>query len=194
MIISLTGPSGAGKEFLKKALLHEFPTLTELCWTTTRMLRSGEIQGVTRESISRGEFNRLVQIGKLGFVQNVFNHSYGIRQQLLQNNAGYLLTEFHIDNLVSATTCGLCPLAIGLVPLEITFLEERLKRRGTESAEEVATRLETAKTEIRKIYQCRGLFSFFVEFTKEDEHTVVDRVCSFLQLKLKPKGIKPNET
>lgn len=194
MIISLTGPSGAGKEFLKKALLQKFPNFTELCWTTTRPLRFGEIQGVTRESISREEFCALTQNAGLGFVQNVFGHSYGIRRQLLQNNAEDTLTEFHIDNLALVTQNGFRPLAIGLVPLEVTFLEERLRRRGTESFEEAATRLETAKNEISKIYQHRKLFSLLVEFTKEDEHTVVDRVCSFLQPQIKPKGIKPNET
>lgn len=188
MIISLTGPSGAGKEFLKKALLQQFPLLKELCWTTTRLLRPGEIQGATRESVSKDEFEKLTQSGELRFVQKVFNNSYGIRWQLFQNKTEWLLIEFHIDNLIQASQNGLHPIAIGLVPFHTTFLKERLLRRGTESTREMLRRLELAKTEINKMYQHRTLFSFLVQFTKKNEHTVVERVCEFLKPQIEPKG------
>lgn len=181
MIITLTGPSGAGKEFLKNALIQKFPQLKELCWTTTRPLRPGEIQGVTRENVSTEEFQRLEQDGELRFRQYMFNHLYGIRKHFLDTSSEQLLTEFHIDNLVNASLNGFNRIAIGLVPSELSFLEVRLNRRGTESAKQIADRLEAAKVEMTKIRQQKELFSFLVEFTQEDEHTIVDKVCAFLK-------------
>lgn len=184
MIISLTGPSGAGKEYLKSALLHKFTSLKELCWTTTRSLRPGEIQGVTRECIDGQSFLELECAGELMFVQRMFQHSYGIRKEFLRSDAGYLLTEFHIENLVKARSQELYPVAIGLVPRNISFLRQRLERRATESVVQIADRIAAAEKEIAMIRQHAYLFSFLVEFTEADEHTVADKVFSFLNPKI----------
>jgi guanylate kinase len=186
MIISLTGPSGAGKEHLKKTLLQRFVSLKELCWTTTRPLRPEESQGVTRESISRQEFDELVHAGEFRFVQHVFNNSYGIRKHFLRTESGFFLTEFHIENLILAHSQELYPVTIGLIPQSIKFLKERLKRRGTESAEEIADRLSSAKKEVSLINQHRHLFSLLVKFSGANEHTVADTVSEFLKPQITP--------
>ncbi|MCX6715572.1 MAG: hypothetical protein NT077_00980 [Candidatus Taylorbacteria bacterium] len=140
MLISLTAPSGGGKEFLKKALLQRFPGLKELCWTTTRLLRHrGEIQGVTRESVSHTEFDALEKAGELAFVQSLVGGRYGIRRGFLERTSGHFLTEFHIDNLIATSRAGHSPVAIALIPRDIAFLEERLARRGTRSARTAAS-------------------------------------------------------
>lgn len=186
MIISLTGPSGAGKEHLKKALLQRFVTLKELCWTTTRSLRPEESQGITRESISRQEFDELVHAGEFMFVQHVFNNSYGIRRHFLRTESGFFLTEFHIENLILAHSQELYPVAIGLIPQSIKFLEERLKRRATESAKEIADRLTSARQEISLIKQHSNLFSLLVKFSGATEHSVANTVSEFLEPQITP--------
>ena len=45
MLISLTGPSGIGKDYVKQALLRHFATLQEVIWLTTRLLRPNEEDG-----------------------------------------------------------------------------------------------------------------------------------------------------
>lgn len=186
MLISLTGPSGSGKEYLKKELLRRFPVLAELCWTTTRELRPGEIQGVTRESVSQDEFKALESSDKLALVQTMFSHSYGIRTDQLRKESGLFLTEFHVDNLIVARSQELYPVAIALVPDSLAHLKNRLQRRGTESAEQISSRLASAKKEIATIQRNRHLFSLLVRFKQSNEHTVVDRVSKFLQPQINP--------
>ena len=178
MLFSITAPSGGGKEFLKKALLKRFPQLSELCWTTTRSLRHGEIQGVTRESVTPDEFAAIKYEREL--VQELPGGSYGIRRKFLELGSGNFLTEFHIENLMRFSATGPHPIAIALVPRDVSFLSERLERRKTESPAEIAARLKAAPMEIELICQNRSLFSLIVEFTKEDEDTVVGRVCEFV--------------
>ena len=186
MIISLTGPSGAGKGYLKTALLQRFVSLKELRWTTTRSLRPGEIQGDTRESISKQEFGELACAGEFKFVQQLFNNSYGIRRHFLKNESGFFLTEFHIENLILAHSQELCLIAVGLIPQSFEFLNERLKRRATESAKEIESRLISAKNEISLINQHRHLFSLLVKFSGTNEHTVADTVSEFLKHQINP--------
>lgn len=184
MIISLTAPSGGGKEFLKKELLLHFPILIELCWTTTRPLRPNEIHGVTREHVSREEFNLLEQHGDLALVQKLFDHSYGIRRQYLQSNSQNTLTELHIDNVIALSKEQTHLLAIALIPEKIDFLRERLQRRGTETARQIEARLEAAAEEIAKINANRNLFGLVVEFTEENESSVVERARAFLEMNI----------
>ena len=190
MIISLTGPSGAGKEHLKNALLQRFVSLEELCWTTTRSLRFGESQGVTRESVSAQEFDELERAGELQFVQRLFDNSYGIRKDFLRTESGFFLTEFQIENLVLAHSQGLHLISVGLVPQSFKFLRERLNRRGTESATEIAKRLTSAKKEVALMYRRRDLFSFIVKFSEINEHSIADVVSEFLKTQITPT---PNE-
>lgn len=178
MLFSITAPSGGGKEFLKKALLARFPQLIELCWTTTRPLRHGEIQGVTRESVSPEEFAAIK--GELELVQELPGGSYGIRRKFLELGSGNFLTEFHIENLMRFSAAGPRPIAIALIPRDIGFLSERLERRRSESLAEIAARLKAAPMEIEMIRQNLSLFSLIVEFTKEDEHTIVGKACEFV--------------
>ncbi len=184
MLITLTAPSGGGKEYLKKALLQRFPNLIELCWTTTRSLRQGEIQGVTREHVSQEEFTHLKSNSELSFTQELFGGSYGIRTKYLHSPATYMLTEFHVDNVLIAAEQKLQFLAVALVPQDISFLRERLKRRDTETVTQIDGRITAAEVEVAKINQHRGLFSLVVTFSRENEHMVVDEVSAFLETRV----------
>jgi guanylate kinase len=127
------------------------------------------------------EFRSLEHKGNLLFIQELFGGWYGIRREYLQSNAGYSLTEFHIDNVMLAVKNSLPILAIALVPQEISFLRERLERRGTETPTQIDNRVKSAEREIAKILNNRSSFSLVVEFSRDNEHTVVDRVWAFLK-------------
>ena len=80
MIISLSGPSGIGKGFIKEQLLQLYPYIEELVWLTTRPLRS-KGQDRNRINVSLPEFNRLAEFDELVLVQNIYGHHYGLRKR-----------------------------------------------------------------------------------------------------------------
>ena len=188
MIISLSGPSGIGKGFIKERLLQLYPHIQELAWFTTRPLRSNE-QGGNRIHVSLSEFNHLVGFGKLVLVQDLFGHRYGLRKEDLLPSSDIKLTELHSDNLLEAIRINPAISAIGLVTFDLSLLHKRLSVvRKTESLAEIEKRVATAKSEIETILQQRSLFVSVIEVTEAGEAFVLNEVLAVLTSHLTKKG------
>lgn len=188
MLISLTGPSGIGKGFIKEQLLQLYPNIQELVWCTTRDLRPNE-QGGNRFHISLSEFNQSVELGRLALVQDLFGHRYGLKKEDLVASSGIRLTELHPANLVEALKINPAIFAIGLVTSDLSLLRKRLAVvRKTENEAEIEKRVTKAKSEIETILQHRSLYASVIEITEAEEDQVFDKVHSILQSQIKPKG------
>jgi len=188
MIISLSGPSGIGKGFIKERLLQLYPHIQELAWFTTRTLRPNEQSG-NRIHISLPEFNQLAGLGELVLTQDLFGYRYGIRKEYLLPSPGIKLTELHPDNLLEAIRINPAIFAIGLVTLDLPLLHKRLSiLRKTESLAEIEKRVTMAKSEIETILQRRSLFASVIEVTEARESSVLDEVCAVLTPHLTKKG------
>lgn len=184
MIISLTGPSGIGKGYIKEKIKEVWPFIKELTWITTRPLRSGELNyNGNRKPVSIEEFDRLQGNCELVLSQMLYGYCYGLRKSDLPRQKGiFYLTEFHIDNLLKASEWGLDIFSIALVPSNISFLQERLERyRGTERQEEINMRLESAKEELRCIHTNLPVFSLLINVSKNNESTLSSMVIEALK-------------
>jgi len=180
MIISLSGPSGIGKGFIKEQLLQDYPFIKELAWFTTRSLRPNEKVG-NRISVPISEFNNLVETGKLVLVQDLYGHRYGLKKEDLLPSPQVSLTEFHPDNLSAAMEINPEIIAIGLVTFDLSFLRKRLSVfRNTESAAEIEQRVAVAKIEIETILRHKSLFEAVIEVAEVSESSVFDQVLTAL--------------
>jgi guanylate kinase len=180
MIISLSGPSGIGKGFIKEQLLQAYPFIKELAWFTTRSLRPNEKAG-NRISVSISEFNKLVGNGNLVLVQDIFGHRYGLKKEDLVPRPQVSLTEFHPDNLRTAMKINPEIVAIGFVTSDLSFLRKRLSvLRNTESRVEIEQRITMAKFEIETILRNKSLFTAVIEVTEASESSVFDQVLTTL--------------
>ncbi len=189
MIISLSGPSGIGKGFVKERLLQIFPQIQELVWFTTRPLRSNEQQGGNRIHISLSEFNQMNEFGELVLVQDLFGHRYGLRKEDLLPSSDIKLTEVHPDNMLEAFRINPEIFAIGFVTHDLSLLYKRLSvLRKTESPAEIEKRVATAESEIETILQRRSLFTSVIEVTEAGESLVVEEVSAVLKSQLERKG------
>ncbi len=188
MIISLSGPSGIGKGFVKERLLQLYPHIQELAWFTTRPLRPNE-RGGNRVHVSLQEFNQLVEFGELVLVQDLFSHRYGLRKEDLLSNSDIKLTELHPDNLMEALKINPTIFAIGLVTFDLSLLRKRLSViRKTESPAEIEKRIAMATGEIETILRHRSLFASVIEITEVKENLVLEEVCTVLVPYLTKKG------
>jgi len=176
MIISLSGPSGIGKGFIKEQLLQAFPFIKELAWFTTRPLRPNEKAG-NRISVSISEFDKLVETGKLVLIQDLYGHRYGLKKESLLPSQQFSLTEFHPDNLSLAMEINPEIIAIGLVTSDLSFLRRRLSViRNTEITAEIEQRVAVAKVEIETILRHKPLFATVIEVAEVSESSIFDQV------------------
>ena len=152
-IILITAPSGAGKTSITKYLLQEFPSLSFSISATTRLPRGNEQDGVDYYFLSLSDFQKKIAENAFLEWEMVYEGKY----------YGTLLSE--LDRMWDL---GLVPLldidVKGAIHVQQKFpdstlsffieapsleaLETRLRGRGTDTEENIQTRLNKAQYEM----------------------------------------------
>ena len=79
MLIVLSGPSGVGKDSVLKLILKERKDLRLSISYTTRLPRSGEVDGVDYHFVSKQEFEKLIDNGEMLEYATYCGNYYGTR-------------------------------------------------------------------------------------------------------------------
>ena len=147
----LSGPSGVGKDAVlnrMKALGYPFHFTVTM---TTRRQRTMEVDGVDYHFVSKEFFES--QIPREYFLEwaNVYGNLYGVpRDQVRAALASGRDVLIKADVQGAATIKSLAPNAVFvfLAPQSIDDLVQRLKERKTETASDMARRIDTAREEM----------------------------------------------
>jgi guanylate kinase len=149
----LAGPSGVGKGTLRAKALSDIDGLAYSISCTTRAPREGEREGVDYRFLSKEDFKDRAARGL--FLEHAFVHGnhYGtLREDVERETAAGRDVLLEIDVQGARQIRKLLPapdsFLIFISPPSIAVLEERLRRRGTESEDKVRLRTETAKKEM----------------------------------------------
>ena len=161
-VIVITGPSGAGKGTLIRALLPRVPELELAVSATTRLQRAGEEEGRDYYYLSEGDFARRVAEGE--FLEHI-TYVSGQRYGTLRTEVDRIGNEGRIP-VLELETEGALKVAeelSGVISVFVTApraeLERRLRERATESAGEIGERLDLADNQLRQA----TLFDYVVE-------------------------------
>lgn len=152
MIVLITGPSGAGKSSFVKELMARDSRLAFSISTTTRSRRQGETAGQDYDFVDEEEFDRL--LAEDAFVEWALVHGnrYGTRRSRLEEMARTgRIPLLDIDVQGGLKVIGLFDqelVSVFLFPPTWEELERRLRNRGTDEDEVIATRLENARGEV----------------------------------------------
>lgn len=152
LLIVISGPSGVGKDTVIRRLLELDPNLVYSVSGTTRKARPGEKPDQNYTFLTRERFEELVK--KRAFLEHAtYNrHLYGtFRDRVERARKEGRDVVLKIDVQGAEQVRRLVPDAISMfvvAPSEHE-LEERLEGRGSESAEEIASRREIAKREMK---------------------------------------------
>ncbi|HLS03619.1 MAG TPA: guanylate kinase [Actinomycetales bacterium] len=148
----LAGPTAVGKGTVSADVRRRYPDVWLSTSVTTRNQRPGEIDGVHYHFITEEEFTKLENSGELLEWAIVHGQNkYGTpRQPVLDTLAAGRPALLEIDLQGARQVRETMPDArfVFLAPPSWEELKRRLIGRGTESPEEQARRLETARIEM----------------------------------------------
>jgi guanylate kinase len=158
LLIVISAPSGGGKTTLCKQLLAANPTMTRAVTCTTRTPRQGEQDGVDYYFLDATSFLKRVQAGNFLEHATVFGNSYGIlKSEVLSKLRQGKDVLLNVDVQGAATIHARAEedpelkqalVRVFLTPPSLAILEERLKKRGTDSPAVIQKRLSVARQEI----------------------------------------------
>ena len=178
-LIVLAGPSGVGKSSIVAALRERLPDLFFSVSATTRAPRTGEVDGRDYHFVGTAGFDDLIARDELlewaeihGGLQRSGTPRAPVEQAL---NAGRpVLVEVDLNGARALKAAMPESVSVFVEPPSLDELERRLRERGTESPEQFARRLRTAREELA----ARGEFD--VALVNEDVQVVADRLVELL--------------
>ena len=153
-IFIVSAASGTGKTTLVSRLTAAQPQIRVSVSHTTRAPREGEEHGCHYYFVSREEFVELIGQGAFLEHAEVFGNFYGtgIESVRQMSEAGYdVILEIDVQGAEQVRRLAL-PEAVGIfiLPPSLAVLAERLRGRGTDSAEVIERRLGLAAEEIQE--------------------------------------------
>ena len=149
MVIS--GPSGVGKDALLAVLKSRGRPYHFAITATTRPSRGAEIDSRDYYFLTSDRFEQMAAAGELLENALVYGHRYGVpKGPVREALAGGRDVLMRTDVQGAATIKGAVPQAVTifLAPASLADLEERLRRRATDSQETLRVRLATARREM----------------------------------------------
>lgn len=154
ILFVLSAPSGGGKSTLLN-LIRPDADLVFAVSCTTRLPRPGEIDGLHYHFIDRQEFERRIESGDFLEYALVHGNYYGtLREEVVRHlvNGDDVLLEIDVQGAATVRGNGGViaeSLAdIFLMPPTFEELQRRLRKRGTETEEQLCLRLANARREI----------------------------------------------
>jgi guanylate kinase len=155
ILFVVSAPSGAGKTTLVERI-RRTPNLFYSVSCTTRAPRAGEIDGEDYQFLSDADFQERAAKGDFLEHAHVHGDHYGtLREPVVTNlkSGKDVLIDIDTQGAAVIRNCG-DPLIresladIFIMPPDLEELRKRLLKRGTETAEQIDSRLTTAAREM----------------------------------------------
>jgi guanylate kinase len=147
----LSGPAGVGKSSVVGYLRDHHPRIWHSVSVTTRPQRPGEQEGVDRYFVDSETFARMVRDGELlehaHYADNWYGTPRGPVEERLAAGVPVLL-EIEVQGARQVHAMLPDALLVFLKPPSWEELERRLRGRGTEPADVIQRRLDTARIEL----------------------------------------------
>ncbi|HEY2851625.1 MAG TPA: guanylate kinase [Gemmatimonadaceae bacterium] len=175
--IILSAPSGGGKTTIARELLTRRTDLGYSVSCTTRSPRVGEVDGRDYYFLSRGEFERRRDAGEFAESAEVHGNMYGTLRSEVARILGagkHVVMDIDVQGARQFTRAFPQSVTIFVLPPTTEVLLERLRRRRTESKEQLAKRLQSALQELQAVDQ----YEYVV--VNDDLESAVRRVSAII--------------
>ena len=175
--IILSSPSGGGKTTIAKELLARRPDVGYSVSCTTRLPRTGEVDGRDYYFLSRGEFETARDRGDFAEWAEVHGRFYGtLRREVdrVLSTGRHVLMDIDVQGALQFHRSFPESVLVFVLPPSADVLLTRLRARKTESNEALATRLRSALQELRAL----GHYEYVV--VNDDLDQAVARVSAII--------------
>ncbi|MCI6692732.1 MULTISPECIES: guanylate kinase [unclassified Clostridium] len=154
ILIVISGPSGAGKGTICKALLEKHDNIFISVSATTRNPRQGEIEGVNYYFLTKEAFEEKVK--ENGFLEyaNVHGNFYGtpkVNVEKMLDEGKDVILEIDIQGALQVKDNFKEGVFIFILPPSMEELKQRIIKRGSETEESLMTRFKNAYKEINYV-------------------------------------------
>jgi guanylate kinase len=154
-IVIISSPSGGGKTSICRRLLT--PARRRGGWTfsvsyTTRPKRPGERNGREYYFVTVSEFSRLAAQDFFAEHCRVHLYRYGTPREPVERvkkRGGVMLLDVDVKGARRLKSAYPEAITIFVLPPSLSALRQRLKRRGTETPEQLRVRFENARKEMK---------------------------------------------
>jgi guanylate kinase len=154
LLIVISGPSGVGKDTVMQRMQERGMPFHFVVTATTRPKRENETHGVDYFFVNKEEFAQMIEQNELIEYAIVYNDYKGIpKQQVREALTSGKDVVMRLDVQGAETVRKLAPeaLLIFLTTQNEDELVERLKARKTETSDELALRIATARKELKRV-------------------------------------------
>ena len=155
ILLVVSGPSGVGKSTVIHKLMDLRGNMEFSVSATTRAPRPGEMDGREYFFVSLEQFKAMVRQGELLEHAEFVGNCYGTpKSQVLRRLEDGITVVLDIEVQGAAQVKALMPeaLTVFIAPPSLEILEQRLRGRGTETEETIASRLKRAEEELKLAY------------------------------------------
>lgn len=149
----ISGPSGVGKGTIVRMLMERRNDLALSISYTTRQPRSGESDGVEYYFVTKEVFEAMIERQEFLEYALVHGNYYGTSKKKLQDLASQgkkVIFEVDVQGGLLLKKAKPDIVSIFLMPPSEAELIERINKRGSETKETLAKRLQTMQTELTK--------------------------------------------
>ena len=177
----ITGPSGVGKGTLIEHLLEEVPGLELSVSGTTRAPRGSERDGVHYHFMDDDDFARRVEAGDFIEHADYASHSYGTLRSEVDprlDRGDSVVLEIELQGARQIRDTMPDAVRVFIAPPSPEDLRRRLEGRGTDSPEEISSRLAVAEREL----QARGEFGHVI--VNDDVERAARELIDFVRARL----------
>jgi len=152
-IIIFSAPSGSGKSTIVNHLVKKFPELSFSISATSRAARGNEMNGIDYYFMDTPSFQKKISNGAFIEWEEVYDGTfYGTLksevERIISDNKVAVFDVDVVGGINIKKQFGDKALALFIKPPSLQILEERLKKRGTDTEETIKKRMSKAEKEL----------------------------------------------
>jgi len=154
LLIVISGPSGAGKGTVCSAYLDKHPETMLSISATTRTPRYNEKDGFNYFFKDESTFNSMIDNGEFLEYAEVYGNYYGTPKKFVQkqlSDGKDIILEIDIQGALQVKERFDEGVFVFIVPPSMDELKRRIVKRGTENAEKLYKRFQSAYEELNFI-------------------------------------------
>ena len=179
VLIVISGPSGGGKGTVVRRVREMLPDIGFSVSATTRAPREGETDGVDYRFIGKDRFCEMIENGEMLEHTVYCGNYYGTPRSEVEkviDSGRDIILEIEVDGASQIKKRFPDAVTLMLIPPTLSELEKRLRGRGSETEDTVASRLSRAAEEIK----LADIYDYVVVNECDDIDGSASVICSIL--------------